>query len=85
MNGLVWIVELYCVGCGKWLFGWPWRPAGFFSFCVAIRFIQCLMEGASAGVWIGVSFFCGLLASGEDMSLGRLSWLHEGWRVDNGG
>lgn len=43
------------------------------------------MEDASVGVWIGVSFFCGLLASGEDMSLGRLSWLHEGWRVDNGG
>lgn len=57
MNGLVWMVELYCVGCGKWLFGWPWRPAGFFSFCVAIRFIQCRMEDASAGVWIWVSFF----------------------------
>lgn len=43
------------------------------------------MGGASAWVWTGVSFFCGLLASGEDMSLGRLSWLHEGGRVDNGG
>lgn len=58
-----------------------------------VSFLLCRPPGSSGGAWevpvlgsgLEFLFFCGLLASGEDMSLGRLSWLHEGGRVDNGG